>query len=174
LFGAASFPLWNWPSAQHRAASVKELPMLRSVLRPVVALLVLSAAVPAWAADDALPTAPSTAVAAAWAREGAQQGPSSRAMNVMLGSYGALQALDMASTIKARQTGAREVNPMMAGGYGQATAMKAVLSAGAMGAVHVMAKKNRKAAFVTLIVLNVASAAIVANNMKNLHQLNQR
>jgi hypothetical protein len=148
--------------------------MLRSVLRPIVAMLVLSASVPAWAADDVVPTAPSAVVAAAWAKEGAQQGPSSTAMNVMLGSYGALQALDMASTIKARQAGAREVNPMMAGGYGQATAMKAVLAAGALGAVKVMSRKNRKAAFVTMIVLNVASAAIVANNMKNLHQMKQR
>lgn len=148
--------------------------MLRSLLRPVVALVVLSAAAPVWAADAVVPTAPSAAVAAAWAKEGAQPGPSSKALNVMLGSYGALQALDMASTIKARQAGAREVNPIMGGSYGQATAMKAVLAAGALGAVRVMAKKNRKAAFVTMIALNIASAAVVANNMKNLHTLSQR
>jgi hypothetical protein len=160
--------------AQHRAAPVKEFSMLRSLLRPVVALLVLSVAAPVWAADEAAPEAPSSAVAAAWAREGAQEGPSSAALNGMMGSYAVLQALDMASTVKARQAGAREVNPMMAGGYGQAAAMKAALSVGALGAVRLMAKKNRKAAFVTLIALNVASAAIVASNMKNLNQLNRR
>jgi hypothetical protein len=148
--------------------------MLRSLLRSVVALLVLSAAAPVWAADDVVPTAPSTAVAAAWALEGAQPGPSSKALNLMMGSYAALQALDMTSTIQARQAGAREVNPLMDGGYGQGMAMKAALSAGTLGAVRMIAKKNRKAAFITMIALNIASAAIVANNMKNAHQLNQR
>jgi hypothetical protein len=103
-----------------------------------------------------------------------QPGPSLKAVKVMMGTFGALQALDMASTIKARNAGAREVNPLMAGGYGQATAMKALFAAGSVGAVSVMARKNRKAAFYTMIALNVASAAIVANNVKNTRQLNQR
>jgi len=106
--------------------------MLRSLLRPVVALVVLSAATPVSAADDVMSTAPSSAVAAAWANEGVGQPRSSRAMNLLLGSYGAVQALDMASTIRARQAGAREVNPIMTGGYGQATAIKAALSLGAL------------------------------------------
>lgn len=148
--------------------------MLRSRLRPVVALVVLSAATPVWGADDVMRTAPSSAVAAAWANEGIEQPRSSKAMNVLLGSYGAIQALDMVSTIRARQAGAREVNPIMTGGYGQATAIKAALSIGALGAVKVMGRKNRKAAFVTLIALNIASAAVVANNMRNLQQLKQR
>ena len=33
---------------------------------------------------------------------------------------------------------------------------------------------NRKAAFVTMIALNVASAAVVMNNLHNAHQLSQR
>jgi hypothetical protein len=148
--------------------------MLRSLVRSVVAIVVCSLAAPVWAADNGTSEAPSKAVADAWATEGAQTGPSSAAVHVMFGSYAALQALDMASTIKARQMGAREANPVMAGGYGQATAMKALLSAGALGATAVMAKKNRKAAFVTLIALNAASAAIVANNIRNIQRLNAR
>lgn len=140
--------------------------MLR-FLRPVTVLVMLSIATPVMAAEEAV-AAPSAAVAAAWATEGAHQGPSATMVNAMLGAYGALQALDMASTVGARQAGAREVNPLMAGGYGQATAMKAALALGAVGAVKMMGKKNRKAAFMTALALNVASAAIVANNMKNL------
>lgn len=145
--------------------------MLRSLLRPVVAILVLSAAAPVWAADDTLSAAPSTAVAAAWAAERALQAPSPRPVNLMLASYAALQGLDMASTIQARQAGAREANPLLAGGYGQATAMKAALALGAIGAVKLMGKKNRKAALCTAIALNVASAVVVANNMRNTHSL---
>ncbi len=147
---------------------------MRSLLCPLVAILMLTSATPVWAADDAVPTAPTAAVAAAWAKEGARPGPSPKALNLMMGSYAALQALDMVSTIQARNAGAREVNPVMAGGYGQATTIKALMSVGTLGAVTLMAKKNRKAAFFTMIALNVASAAIVANNMKNLHQLKQR
>lgn len=148
--------------------------MLRSLLRSVVALLIISSATPVWAADDVVSTAPSTAVAAAWAREGVQPGPSATSLNLMMGSYAAIQLLDMTSTIQARNAGAREVNPVMAGGYGQGMAMKAALTVGTLGAVRMIAKKNRKAAFITMIALNIASATIVANNMKNAHQLNQR
>ena len=148
--------------------------MLRSLLRPVIALVVLSAATPVRAADDVMSAAPSSAVAAAWATEGVEQPPSSKAMNALLGSYGAIQALDMASTIRARQAGAREVNPIMTGSYAQATAMKAALSLGALGAVKLMGKRNRKAAFVTLVALNIASAAVMASNMRNLQQLKGR
>ncbi len=139
----------------------------------VIALLVLIAASPV-RAGEAAPQAPSTAVEAAWAREKIQPGPSTATMNTLLGSYVALQALDMASTVRARQAGAREVNPLLAGGYGQATAMKAALALGAVGAIKVMGTKNRKAAFVSALALNLAGAAIVANNMRSLHQLQQR
>jgi hypothetical protein len=134
----------------------------------------LTSATPVWATDDPVPTAPTAAVAAAWAKEGAQPGPSAKALNLTIASFAGLQALDMISTVKARNAGAREANPVMAGGYAQATTMKVLLSVGTVGAVTLMAKKNRKAAFFTMIALNVATAAIVANNMKNLRQLNQR
>ncbi|MEP6919161.1 MAG: DUF5658 family protein [Acidobacteriota bacterium] len=149
--------------------------MLRSLLRPVVTVLLLTVAAPVWAADRAAEAvAPSAAVAAAWVAEGTQRGPSSKALKVLYGSYGALQTLDMSSTIAARNRGAREANPILAGGYGNATATKVLMAAASIAAVQLVAKKNRKAAFVTMIALNVASAAVVVNNLHNAHQLDQR
>jgi hypothetical protein len=148
--------------------------MFRSLLRSIVGLLALSVTTPVFAADKAEPQAPSAAVAAAWAKEASHQGPSSTALKALYGSYGALQTLDMISTIKARQQGAREVNPMMAGSYGQAAATKVLLAAATVAGVKALEKKNRTAAFVTMIALNAATAAIVVNNYKNARQLSQR
>ncbi|MEO8074988.1 MAG: hypothetical protein ABI818_01585 [Acidobacteriota bacterium] len=149
--------------------------MLRSLLRPVVTLLLLTVAAPVWAADRAAEAvAPSAAVAAAWAAETSQRGPSSTALKALYASYGALQTLDMASTVAARNRGAREVNPMLDGSYGHATATKALMAAASIAAVQLVAKKSKKAAFVTMIALNVASAAVVVNNLHNAHQLSQR
>jgi hypothetical protein len=149
--------------------------MLRSMVRPVVAVVLLSMAAPVWAADkSAEPAAPSAAVAAAWAKEAAQQGPRSALLNAMYGSYGALQTLDMVSTVRARNQGAREVNPMMSGGLGQATATKAILAAASIGAVRLIEKKNRKAALVTMIALNAATAAVVMNNVRTTREMSRR
>lgn len=148
--------------------------MVPSMLRPMVVVLVLCAGTPVVAADKADIVSPSAAVAAAWAKEGKQQGPSTKALRVLYGSYGALQTLDMVSTIKARQQGAREVNPMMSGSYGQATATKVLLAAATTAGVMAIERKNRKAAFVTMVALNVATAAIVATNYRNARQLAQR
>jgi hypothetical protein len=145
------------------------------MIRPVIVFIVLSVAVPVVAADKPEVVAPSAAVAAAWAREAdTHKGPSAPAFNALYGSYGALQTLDMVSTIKARQHGAREVNPVMAGGFGQASARKVLLAAAAVAGVKSLEKKNRKAAFVTMVALNVATAAIVVNNYRNVRQLGQR
>ena len=148
--------------------------MLRSLLRTTAALAIVCVSTPAFAADNAEPQAPSAAVAAAWATEAAHKGPSSAALKALYGSFGALQTLDMVSTIKARQQGAREVNPMMSGNYGQAAATKVLLAAATLAGVKVLEKKNRKAAFVTMVALNVATAAIVVNNYKNARQLSSR
>ncbi len=148
--------------------------MFRSLLRPVVGLVILSVTTPAFAADKSEPTAPSAAVAAAWAKEAELEGSSSAGLKTLYVSYGALQTLDMVSTIKARQLGAREVNPIMSGGYGQASMTKALLAAASVVAAKGIEKKSRKAAFVTMVALNVATAAIVANNYRNARLLNQR
>jgi hypothetical protein len=62
----------------------------------------------------------------------------------------------------------------MAGGYGEAAAVKVLLAAATMVAIKKLEKKNRKAAFVTMVALNVATAAVVVNNVKNAQKLNQR
>jgi hypothetical protein len=144
------------------------------MVRPVIAFILLCVSAPAFAADNADVVAPSPAVAAAWANEAKAKGPSRVALTALYGSYGALQTLDMVSTIKARQQGAREVNPMMAGSYGQASATKLLLAAATVGGVKALEKKNRKAAFVTMIALNAATAMIVVNNYHNVRQLRQR
>lgn len=149
--------------------------MVRPLLRLVSAALVLSA-VPAMAEEKAGLVAPSAAVAAAWASEGQQQqqGPSSAALKALYGSYGALQTLDMTSTIQARSRGAREVNPLLDGGHMQAAATKIALAAATVAAVKLIEKKNRKAAFVTMVALNAATAVVVVNNYKNARELGQR
>jgi hypothetical protein len=107
--------------------------------------------------------APSAAVAAAWTREAATP----QSLKVLYLSYGALQGLDMYSTIVARQNGAREMNPMMNTRYAQASAVKALMAAGTFAAVKSLEKKNRRAAVFTVVGLNVVTAAIVANNFRN-------
>ena len=149
--------------------------MFRLLLRSIASVVLLAVAAPAFAGEKAEPTAPSSAVAAAWAKEAQQpKGPSTAALKALYGSYGALQTLDMVSTVKARQQGAREVNPMMTGSYGQASATKVLLAAATVAGVRALEKKNRKAAVVTMVALNVATAAVVVNNYKNARQLSQR
>ena len=149
--------------------------MLRSLLTPVATLLLLSIAGPVMAGERAArPVAPSAAVAKAWAAEAKTQGPSSKALKMLYGSYGALQTLDMVSTVAARNRGAREVNPILDSGYAQATVTKAILAAATVAAVKLIEKKNKKAAFVTMIALNVATAAVVVHNVQNTRRLNQR
>ena len=55
----------------------------------------------------------------------------------------------------------------MSGGYGKAAAIKAGLSAGTLLATRAMAKKNRKAAVVSMWLINGVTAAVVANNVRN-------
>lgn len=143
--------------------------MFRLVSPVLVAALVLTSVSPAFADDKRTPgrvIAPSKAVADAWAAEEAQR-PMSKALRGMEGVYVGLQAADMWTTISARQRGAREVNPLMDTNYAQATAFKALMTAATVVASRKIAKKNTKAAVVTMVLLNVVSAAVVANNIKN-------
>lgn len=133
-----------------------------------MASLALVPASPALASDrvdDGL-AAPSKAVAEAWARE-ERQPSSSKTLSALQVSYVGLQGLDVWSTFAARSRGAREVNPIMSGGYGKAAAIKAGLSAGTLLATRAMAKKNRKAAVVSMWLINGVTAAVVANNVRN-------
>jgi hypothetical protein len=136
----------------------------------VVLLMVSLALVPATPvlASDRVDTvvALSKAVAEARARE-EQRVSSSKTLTALQVSYAGFQALDMWSTFAARSNGAREVNPVMAGGYGTGAAIKAGLGAATLFATRAMAKKNRKAAVVTMWVINGVTAAVVANNVRN-------
>jgi hypothetical protein len=55
----------------------------------------------------------------------------------------------------------------MDGSYAKGMAFKAAMSASTMLATRAMAKKNKKAAVVTMILVNGVTAAVVANNVRN-------
>jgi len=119
--------------------------------------------------------APSAAVAAAWAKEVEHRQTlyptTSKSMKALYASYGVMQGLDMYSTIAARRNGAREVNPIMDTGYAQASLVKGLMAAGTFAAVKKIEKKNKKAAVITMVAMNVATAAVVANNFRNARRL---
>jgi hypothetical protein len=149
-------------------AAIPEESMFASVIRTVALTLILMPPTQVFAGEKAVShsLAPSKAVADAWAREQGTAAPS-KALTALQVSYVGLQGLDVWSTIAARNAGASEVNPLMAGGYVKGTAFKAAMGAGTMLATRAMAKKNKKAAVVTMVVLNGVTAAVVANNLKN-------
>jgi hypothetical protein len=91
---------------------------------------------------------------------------SSPAIKALFGSYFALQGADVYSTAAARRAGAREINPVMEGNLGQVMAVKAVTGLTTYYAVNRMARTNKKAAIVTLAILNGVTAAVVVHNMK--------
>ena len=143
--------------------------MFRTVAASVLIVLAFTAApVRAEERKWSDPVAPSAAVAAAWAKEA---GSSSTAVRTLFVSYAVVQGLDMASTMKARNRGAVEANPIMQGSYAKGMAVKATFGAVTMLAVRQIEKKNKKAAVITMIAANVATAAVVANNMRNARQL---
>ena len=128
------------------------------------AAFLLGVTVPVKAADtNPAPAAPSAAVAAAWASEA--RTPAS--LKGLYASYAVLQGLDTYSTIRARQNGAREVNPAMNVGYAQGALVKGLMAAGTFAAVKSISRKNRKAAVVTMVALNAVNATVVAMNFRN-------
>jgi hypothetical protein len=113
-------------------------------------------------------------VAEAWAAEAREADrlataarPSPRTMKGLIGSFGVLQGLDMYSTIVARTSGARELNPLMNGSYTQAAAFKAVMATTTLISVKALEKKSRKAALITMVAVNAVSAAVVTTNFRN-------
>ena len=93
----------------------------------------------------------------------------SRTLKVLYGSYTTLQVLDVTSTLEALNNGATEMNPVVRATGGE-MAKFVLLKAGTGAAVialnRSLAKKNKGAAIVTMVVLNVATAAVVAHNMR--------
>jgi len=84
-------------------------------------------------------------------------------------SLAGMQILDIVSTHKALEAGAVEANPMMAPFAGSPLALAAVkagVTSATILATERMWKKNRKAALVTMIVLNATYGAIAAHNYR--------
>src|SRR5213079_731146 len=99
----------------------EELHMFRTVAASVlIALAFTVSPVRAEERRSSEPVAPSAAVAAAWDKEA---GSSSTAVRALFVSYGVVQGLDMASTMRARNRGAVEANPVMQGNYAKGMAV---------------------------------------------------
>lgn len=150
--------------------------MIRFTAASTLALMLT--AIPA-AAQEMVPEqarpvvmAPSAAVADAWAKEGQKltlarpAKATSPALRNLFISYGAVQGLDVISTAVARNRGASETNPLLRGGLGQGLAIKAGLGVVTVLAARAVHKKSKKAAIITMIALNAATAAVVVNNIK--------
>jgi hypothetical protein len=141
--------------------------MFRTLTAAALAALMLSTVSVGSVAAEERPSgaavAPSAAVAKAWAKE---SGGSSATFKTLLATYGVVQGLDMASTMKARNRGAVEANPLMQGSYAKGIAVKAAMGAVTMLAMRGLEKKNKKAAVITMIAMNVGTAMVVANNMR--------
>lgn len=146
--------------------------MFRTLTASVLAALMLTTVAVSAATAEERPTgsvvAPNAVVAKAWAKEA---GGSSSLFKTLAVTYGVVQGLDMASTMKARNRGAVEANPVMQGSYAKGIAMKAALGAVSVFAVRAIEKKSKKAAILTMISVNVATAAVVANNLRNAKRL---
>jgi hypothetical protein len=141
--------------------------MVALPIRSVAVVLVLGFSASAFATEGTDPmTPPTQAVALAWAKEAEQRGPSAIAFKFNYGSYAAVTTLDLISTIASRQHGAREINPLMSGSYGQVTAVKAAFAAGTIVAVKALTKKSRRGAFITLLAVNAATTAVAVNNLR--------
>jgi hypothetical protein len=90
-------------------------------------------------------------------------------------AQGALQAMDMHSTMQAISRGAHEANPMMQGVVGNKGAMLAV-KAGVAASTILMSeclwkKGNRTGAIVSMIIANSVTAVVVAHNYRLANQL---
>ncbi len=85
-------------------------------------------------------------------------------------AQGALQAMDMHSTMQAISRGAHEANPLMQGVVGNKGAMMAVkvgVAASSIFLAERMWKKgNRAGAIAAMLVANSVTAIVVANNYK--------
>ena len=86
-------------------------------------------------------------------------------------SFGVLQGLDGHSTLTAMSRGFREVNPIMSPAVrspGALIAAKAAASAATIAGTELLWRRNRVAAVLTIIAINVGYAAVVAHNYRGL------
>jgi hypothetical protein len=142
--------------------------MVRTLAASLVALVFTASAAYAGERPETDPVAPSAAVAAAWKREAPKPAPALRALFV---SYAVAQGLDMATTIRARNLGAVEANPVLGTSYVQAFAVKATLGTVTILAMRSMGKTHRKTAIITMLAANAATVAVAAHNLRIAGQL---
>jgi hypothetical protein len=106
----------------------------------------------------------------AYLRRNLQRGRRPAALPALYASLAGLNALDVYSTSRALDNGAREVNPLAAPAAGHAGMSLAIKAASAVTSIYFaekLWKKNRAGAVVTMIVVNAATAAVVAHNFRN-------
>jgi hypothetical protein len=92
------------------------------------------------------------------------------AMAPMYAAFAGLQALDVYSTRRAIDAGAREANPLMRGASGSAGSMIAVKALAGAGTIYFAErawKTHRKGAIVLMAVVNGISAAATIRNLRN-------
>src|SRR4051812_46849359 len=136
-------------------------PMTRgAVIAIVSALCVTAAAAPARAQSPVLEE-PAPVTPSAW---------SAPPLHVSLStSFAALQALDVATTLRAVHSGAGvEANPLVGGLANHPAALiglKAGLTAATIASVRSLSRTHPKAAVLTMIGLNVGSAFVVRSNL---------
>jgi hypothetical protein len=135
----------------------------------LVLLLVLCVCAPA-AAQDVRDDGSADRASAPLSRPLEVQVPTARrpaALVPLYISFGALQAADLHSTLRALDAGGREANPLMggiAGSPGAMIAVKAAASAATIVAVEHLRKKHRVAAVVTMVALNTLYATLAVHN----------
>ena len=120
------------------------------------------------ALEQAAPAIGAPRVAEAWMVDRAERRPA--ALTAMYGTLVAVQALDVYTTRRALGAGAQEANPLMrraAGSSGAMLAVKAVSTVGTVFFAERAWKKNRKGAVILMAVINGATAAIAAHNLRN-------
>ena len=86
-------------------------------------------------------------------------------------SFGVLQGLDGHSTLTAMRRGFREVNPILSPAVHSPAALvaaKAAASAATIAGTELLWRRNRAAAVLTMIAINVGYAAVVAHNYRGL------
>jgi hypothetical protein len=139
--------------------------MIKPVL--LLVLLVVCAPLPLAAQEngDALFPAPLATAAAAAAPAPATHRPA--ALIPLYISFGALQAADIHSTLRALDAGGREANPFLGGVAGSPGALIAVKTAGTAAtifAVERLSKKHPITAVVTMVAINSFIATLAAHN----------
>jgi hypothetical protein len=103
---------------------------------------------------------------APWAVLRSEKRPAS--LTTLYGLYAALQVLDVVSTRRALDAGAREVNPLMRrGNLAAVIGVKAAAGSATIYFAERMWRKNKVGAIAVMAALNGASAIIVARNQQH-------